>query len=219
MKKLLLLLFVCAYALVSCSQDDEMFVKEVQAESILDCDSIELRSGGDFFDASNLIPLFEYATFSGGKMIDTYYSTTNKGSSFYDSQSGFTYTYQRQLGKIGRNPLPYKGYFNKVVYSLHLYYNPTYKTHKICLDQPINFNETYFAGFGYYKSHTLGYIVVEATLEDRANYQNGTWKHLYNCCPTDGGYDYRCYALSPNENPPSGWRKVTSSLLGIIVPN
>lgn len=216
MKKLLLLI-MCVFTLVACNQENEMFVEETRTQSVLENDSLELRSGVDFFHPSNMISLYEYLAFSGtGEIIDAYYTTELKSSPFYDSQSGQTFYYQRNMGKIGKEPLPYKGiYLNRVVYGLQYYYEPGYSFHMIFMSNYCCPHGDYTDGF--HKTCDLGYTVLNITSEDRATFlANGTWKYLHRCF-LPGTSSYRYFALSPYESLPSGWKQTMNSEVGIIV--
>ena len=122
MKKLAFII-MCVCALVSCSQDNDLVVEKDSSE-------VELRASSDnFLSNSNLHPLYEYCRRSGGEPVDYYYSNTQNWRGL--SKRGYTYTYERFVGYVGKNIVQYGGYTNEIVYHLVLLYNRNTQQHEV----------------------------------------------------------------------------------------
>lgn len=179
MKKLLLL-FVCACALASCSQDNDVLMNEPQKQTIFeesDSTGVELRAANNqLLGPANQIPLYEYVCMSGGQYVDFYYTSKHLGYSFYDSRSGNTYTYERKLGSIGKNMLPYPDNADTFpVTQLCLYYNWRTGKHEIIGNNHINLDQEHY---GYTRVGQLGFIPYQMHPDDRFRQANRTWLYL-----------------------------------------
>lgn len=177
MKKLLLLLTV--FVLLSCNQDKEILIDKEGKQAILseeDVSSAELRAAVGFMDPSNQIPLYEYVAYSGSQYADTYYTSTHRGYSFYDSRTGRTFQYVRKMGNICRNAYPYYGELYFSVGEIGMYYNHSTNAYEVNGCDVLNPD---CGHRGYTRVEKLGYILNSIHDEDRALHQeNGSWDHL-----------------------------------------
>lgn len=142
MKKTLLL-FLCACALVSCSQDTEMFAEDSTKQTAFeegDSTGVELRtslSQKEFYSYSNSQPLYEYICTNVNGKTDYYYTMENKASI---NVNGYSYMPTRKCKiRLIATQFPasdiYGSYYQN--FPVYRFYSPSTKRHRFTYKNPV----------------------------------------------------------------------------------
>ncbi|MCD7976685.1 MAG: hypothetical protein LUG51_05845 [Tannerellaceae bacterium] len=205
MKKLLLILIsICL--LISCGQNDELLELNQQTSAIFENENLTDAESRTLtlMDPANQVPLYEYSWAE-----DYYYATQFLGATFYDNNSGHTYSYSRQLGKIAGNLYPYYGLIS-VINKIAVFYNPSTQHHKVLYAIA---NSDSFGGRepGDYKVRDLGYTLWTPHPDDYHYLEDGSWKLLELIQNTTTN----AYRVTTESETPTGWKRIRS--LGLVI--